>query len=318
MSLQNKKIKYLVIRFSSIGDIVLTTPVVRCLKQQCQNAEIHFLVRSKYAAIVVSNPYIDKVYSYSGKCFTTVSFLKKQKFDFVIDLQNNLLSNFIKTGLRIPAFTLNKLNLLKFFLVKFKINRLPYIHIVDRYMKTLSVFDIKNDGQGLDFFIPSGQEFDRRRLPFSFDKGYVAFVIGGSYFTKRLPRDKVIDICNQLEYPVILLGGNNEVAAGEEITAGSKGNIFNLTGKTTLCESASVVRDASVVLTNDTGLMHIAAAFRKKILSFWGNTIPELGMYPYLPDISSKIMEVKNLKCRPCSKLGYTKCPKKHFRCMNS
>jgi ADP-heptose:LPS heptosyltransferase len=63
--------------------------------------------------------------------------------------------------------------------------------------------------------------------------------------------------------------------------------------------------------------MHIAAAYHKKILSVWGNTSPELGMYPYLPGEGSELLEVKDLSCRPCSKLGYHRCPKKHFRCMN-
>jgi len=66
-------------------------------------------------------------------------------------------------------------------------------------------------------------------------------------------------------------------------------------------------------------LMHIAAAFRKITISLWGNTIPGFGMFPYIPEAKqkSKILEVQGLSCRPCSKIGYAKCPKKHFNCMN-
>jgi len=149
-----------------------------------------------------------------------------------------------------------------------------------------------------------------------FKNGYVAFVIAGTYFTKKLPSPKVSQICQNIPYPVILLGGKNEYDEGEQVLSQSKGNVLNYAGKISLSQSASLVRDARVVLTNDTGLMHIAAAYKKKILSFWGNTIPEFGMVPYRPGELSEIKQIENLKCRPCSKLGHQKCPKKHFKCM--
>jgi ADP-heptose:LPS heptosyltransferase len=86
-----------------------------------------------------------------------------------------------------------------------------------------------------------------------------------------------------------------------------------------LNQSASLIRQAVAVLTNDTGLMHISAAFGKRMVSVWGNTIPAFGMYPYLPEkfkANSMIAEVKDLSCRPCSKLGFSECPEKHFNCM--
>jgi ADP-heptose:LPS heptosyltransferase len=310
------KIKYLVIRFSSIGDIVLTSPVVRCLKQQVEGAEIHFVTKKKHAALVTSNPYIHKVHTLSGNINELINELEKEQFDYVVDLHQNLRSNRIKSRLKIPAFSFNKLNFQKFLLVQFKINKLPQKHIVDRYLETLSVFDVKNDGKGLDFFIPENEGFDKFQLPPAFKNGYVAFIIAGTYATKKLPADKITEICNRINFPVVLLGGKSETEAGEKITGETKGNVHNLTGKISLNHSAGLVRNAKLVLTNDTGLMHIAAAFGKKILSFWGNTVPEFGMVPYQPHPASKIMEIKNLKCRPCSKLGYKKCPRKHFKCM--
>ncbi len=154
-------------------------------------------------------------------------------------------------------------------------------------------------------------------MPVPFQKGFVAFVIAGTYFTKKYPIEKVSEICQKIDFPVILLGGKEEFDDGEKILSQSKGNVLNFAGKISLNQSASLVRNAKIVLTNDTGLMHIAASFHKKILSFWGNTVPDFGMVPYLPDSASKIMEVKRLSCRPCSKLGHKKCPKKHFKCMN-
>ena len=94
-------------------------------------------------------------------------------------------------------------------------------------------------------------------------------------------------------------------------------NVLNACGLYNITQSASIVKQSKVVISHDTGLMHIAAAFSKKIISVWGNTVPEFGMYPYQPDPDSMIIQIENLKCRPCSKLGFKKCPKKHFRCMN-
>jgi ADP-heptose:LPS heptosyltransferase len=310
------KIKYLVIRFSSIGDIILTSPVVRCLKNQVEGAEIHFLTKKKFAGLVAGNPYIDKVHLLPDNLNELMASLEDEHFDYIIDLHHNIRTARIKNRLKVPSLSFKKLNLEKYLVVNFKMNRLPHKHIVDRYMETLKIFDVHHDGRGLDFFIPDNQAYPKEKLPGTFRNGFVAFVVAATWHTKKLPSGKVADICNRIDHPVILLGGKTEQDEAKKILSLSKGNILNLTGEINLDQSASLIKEAHVVLTNDTGLMHIAAAFRKKILSFWGNTIPEFGMVPYLPHPASEIMEVADLKCRPCSKLGYNKCPKKHFRCM--
>ncbi len=311
------KSKILIIRLSSIGDIVLTTPVVRCLKVQMENAEIHFVTKAQYAQVVLPNPHISKVHLYSGNLRKLVHQLRREKFDYIIDLHKNIRSFSIRSRLfNVPSFSFNKLTFHKFLLVKLKINRLPDIHVVDRYFNALRKFDIKNDEKGLDFFIPEGENYPPEKLPAGFSEGYIAFAIGGTWTTKKLPVEKVVEICNQLSFPVILLGGKEEEAAGESIISQCGSNVINLAGKCSLYQSAGLVRDAKLVLTNDTGLMHIAAAFQKRILSFWGNTVPEFGMTPYKADPVSEIMEVKDLDCRPCSAIGFNECPKKHFNCM--
>lgn len=311
------KIKFLVIRFSSIGDIVLTSPVVRCLKNQVENAEIHFATKQKFAPILVSNPNISKVHVLKENITELIHELKSDKFDYIIDLHQNFRSNRIKRALKVPSFSVNKLDFKKFLLIRFKINRLPKKHIVDRYLETVVSLGVKNDGKGLDYFIPEKDLFPLADLPVTFQNEYIAFVIAGTYNTKKLPVEKISEICREIEYPVILLGGKKEFETGENVFSKSKGNVLNLAGKLKLNQSASLIKNARVVLTNDTGLMHIAAAFQKKILSFWGNTVPDFGMVPYKANPDSKIVEVENLKCRPCSKLGYERCPKKHFKCMN-
>ena len=310
------KIKILIIRLSSIGDIVLTSLVVRCLKNQVENCEIHFATKQQFEGILKSNPNIDKVHVFDEVLGDLIHELKQEKFDYIIDLHHNFRSSRIKRNLKVKAFSVNKLDWQKMLLIRFKINRLPKKHIVDRYLETTSTLRIENDGKGLDFFIPEKDEFKISDLPLTFQNGFVAFVIAGTYTTKKLPVEKISEICQRINFPVILLGGKKEYNEGEKVLSQSKGNVLNYAGKISLNRSASLVRDAKVVLTNDTGLMHIAAAFHKKILSFWGNTVADFGMVPYQPHPVSLRLEVENLKCRPCSKLGFQKCPKKHFRCM--
>lgn len=309
--------KFLFIRFSSIGDIVLTTPLVRCLRQVFPGAVIHFATKTKYRELLEANPYVDKVHCLNDHFGELVRALRAEHYDQVIDLHHNLRSLRIKRALGVPARSFRKLNLQKWFLVNLKIDLLPDRHIVDRYFETLARWNVAPDGKGLDFFITPGKEYDLTLLPERYRHGYVAFIISGTYATKQLPAEKVAEICDRIAYPVILVGGNCETPMSREIDRRVGDHVLNLAGKTTISESASLIRNARLVLTNDTGMMHIASAFGKKILSFWGNTVPKFGMYPYLPHPASRIVEVKDLPCRPCSKLGYTACPKKHLRCLN-
>jgi ADP-heptose:LPS heptosyltransferase len=313
------KVKFLIIRFSSIGDIVLTTPVVRCLKQQIEGAEVHYVTKKAYSSVVSSNPYIDNVHLLEDSLTDLVKKLKEEDFDYIIDLHHNLRSLYVKKKLKILSFSFNKINIEKWLMVTFKINKLPKKHIVDRYFKTLNLFDINNDNKGLDFFIEPQNEIDPNTLPASFQSGYVAIVIGAKHATKQLPENKLVELCKKLNYPTILMGGPEDKEPAEEvIRKTSLGHLYNACGKYNLQQSASLIKQAKVVITHDTGLMHIAAAFKKKIISIWGNTIPEFGMYPYLPGGTFYKFEVDDLKCRPCSKIGYRKCPKKHFYCMNN
>lgn len=314
-SIQVKKI--LVIRFSSIGDIVLTTPVIRCLKKQLQ-AEVHVLTRKSNRNLFISNPYVDQVHVYENSLAEIIPVLKKIKFDHIVDLHKNLRSLRVRFALKRPSGNFPKLNVQKYLLVNLKINRMPAIHIVDRYFEAVNQLGVKNDGKGLDFFIPEQDQLQLVDLPETYRNGFVAVVIGGKHATKVLPAEQVIEVCRRLTCPVILLGGPEDAKMAVGIAEAIGGRVWNSCGLLNLNQSASVLKLAKSVLTNDTGLMHIAAALHKPIVSVWGNTIPELGMYPYLPAAGdqSVIIENKSLSCRPCSKIGYSKCPKGHFKCM--
>ena len=309
--------KILFIRFSAIGDIVLTSAVLRCAKNQL-HAEIHFLTKKENEAVVSANPFISKIHFLGENSLTTIGNLRTEKFDFIIDLHHNLRSFFIKTFLQIPAVSFYKLNIEKWLMVNFKINRLPNEHIVDRYFTAARKLGIFNDGLGLDFFI-ANKEF----TPIIEEKKYICWAIGAKQKTKQFPVSKIVETLIHKSFPdfeVVLLGGKDDAEKGDEIVRLSKGKkVLNLAGKLSLQASAEKIKQSILLLTNDTGLMHIGAALQVPIISIWGNTIPEFGMYPYFGTHSSQKMEfifVENLACRPCSKLGFSECPKGHFSCM--
>ncbi|MDF2449700.1 MAG: glycosyltransferase family 9 protein [Bacteroidota bacterium] len=305
-------------RFSSIGDVVLTTPILRSIKQQLQNVTVHFLTKQNFLPVIENNPYVDQFFAIKHGLEEVVPQLKKESYDYVIDLHHNLRTFKLKRALGQKAFSFNKLNLEKFLMVNFKINRLPNQHIVDRYYDTVKALGVTNDHKGLDYFIHEKDEITITNfLPTAFHNGYHVLVAGGSYFTKQIPLNKLKEFCNKSTSPVVLLGGKEDADVAELVHQTFPKTTLNLCGKLNINQSASIIRQAKTVITSDTGLMHIAAAFKKNIISVWGNTIPEFGMGPYMPGEKSLIVEVKNLPCRPCSKLGYPKCPRRHFKCMN-
>jgi len=313
--------KFLILRFSSIGDIVLTTPIVRCLKQQMPDAEVHFCTKKVFQGLVDNNPYIDRSYFLENSLGSLIRQLQAEKYDYIIDLHNNLRTSLIKLRLavnrpRIRSYSFDKLNSQKWLLTRWKINSMPPIHIVDRYIETLRSFGIINDERGLDYFIPYRDQVEMEWLPASHRPNYVAYAIGGQHTTKKLPLPRMIELCLRIDYPIVLLGGKEDIAAADAIekALGPK-LIYNACGKYNLNQSASLLQQARVVFSHDTGLMHIAAALKKKIYSIWGNTTPLFGMYPYKTPYV--VLENKGLSCRPCSKIGYDRCPLHHFKCMN-
>lgn len=326
-------LKILVIRFSSIGDIVLTTPVVRNLKTQLDDPQVHYCTKEQFRSIVDPNPYIDKKHYLKDNLNDLIRELKAEKFDYIIDLHRNLRTRIIKTRLGVKSYSFDKLNWEKWLMVNLKINKLPNRHIVERYMDTVKPLGVKMDSLGLDYFIPEKDVVPLKTLPETHQKEYVAYAIGAQHNTKKLPLKRMIELCDKINKPIILLGGPGDAETGEAICRffektdksapmeegltrmNKKAIIYNACGKYNLNQSASLVKQARYVFTHDTGLMHIAAAFKKQIFSIWGNTIPLFGMYPFRTKFT--VFENNRIDCRPCTKIGYAKCPRGHFKCMN-
>lgn len=310
--------KVLIIRFSSIGDIILTSPVLRCLKQQVPGVEVHFLTKAVFRSLVDYSPHVDRVHVLGDSMGQLLSVLKKEKFDLVVDLHHNSRTLRVKMALRAPSKSFPKLNFEKWLLVNLKKDVLPDIHIVDRYLSAVGHLGVKNDGQGLDLFIPKEKEVDLAALPASHRNGYTALCIGAGHFTKRAPPHKLLELAAKLKGPMIIVGGPEDQVVGRLICNAVGSRAFDSTGKYDLMGSASLIRQATSVIAHDSGAMHVASAFRKNTVSVWGNTVPQFGMGPYIPQHPERahISEVTGLPCRPCSKIGFDQCPRGHFHCM--
>lgn len=310
--------KVLVIRFSSIGDLVLTTPVLRALHRQL-GAEVHLLTKPSFAGLMAPNPHIARIHTVRPERHGLIGELRAERFDLVVDLHKNLRSLRFRLALGRPAIAFDKLNLAKWLRVRLNVDILPPLHLVDRYFRALEPLGLVDDGEGLDHFIPAEAEVDPDEWLGVNHAPYAVAVLGAAHATKRIPPEKMAEILGVLPLPVLLVGGPEEREIGEALCRPPNPQPrVNLAGRLSLHQSASVIRQAAVVLSPDTGMMHIAAALRRPIVSVWGNTIPAFGMYPFYPRgmRPEQRFEVQGLSCRPCSKLGAPSCPKGHFRCM--
>lgn len=303
-----------------MGDVILTSPVIRCLKQQLPDVELHFLTKKQQAVLLEANPQVDQLHLLEpGQEHAMIQKLQAIQFDQVLDLHHNLRSMRFKLALSGKKSSFQKLNFQKWLLVRWKKNLMPAKHIVDRYLATAAHLGVKNDGQGLDFYVPENCKLSAVEFSPFLAAPFVAFSIGGQHSTKRLPTDKIVEICRQITAPVVLMGGPEDAeVAAEVLAACAKPQLLSSCGRLNMGQSADLLRQASLVISHDTALLHLAAAFKRKTLAIWGNTLPALGMSPYLPSSAPKAVdfEVAGLSCRPCSKIGFDRCPQHHFRCM--
>lgn len=317
--------KFLVIRFSSIGDIVLATPAIRCLKLQVPGAEVHFLTKLSFKAVTEANPYIDKFFYFDSNLDVLIAGFKKENYDYIIDLHKNFRTSKIKFALPCKSLTYQKETLSKFLLTRLHINTMSGRHIVDRCLDTLKPLGVENDGIGMDYFIPEVEIVNPEAVPATHQAGFVAIVIGASYYTKKLPVEKLGQLCLAIHHPIILLGGKEDAAEGEAIALVDPVKVFNTCGKFSLHGSADLMRKSLLVISHDTGLQYIACALHKKVLAIWGGTSPLLDVEPYYGEKQHLLHHrntdyqnfiVPGLPCQPCSNYGLKKCPRGHFKCM--
>jgi ADP-heptose:LPS heptosyltransferase len=302
---------------------VLASPAFRCAKKQLPDAEVHLLTKSSFRMVTEHNPYIDKFFYYDDNMEKLIETLKHEEYDYVIDLHNNIRSIKIKRALKKKTYTIDKLSFQKILLTKFHINIMPGRHITQRSLDAVKELGVTDDGLGLDYFYPEKDQVNLSDIPASHQLGFVALVIGANHNTKKLPVDKLRELCTKINYPIVLLGGSSEKNEGEEIASIDSIKIYNSCGKFSLNESADLLKKSKLVISHDTGLQYIACALNKPVLAIWGGTSPKLDVEPYygsdftqnrtLPMYENIVL---NLWCQPCSKYGVKKCPLGNFKCM--
>jgi ADP-heptose:LPS heptosyltransferase len=311
--------KVLIVRFSSIGDVILTTPIIRALKQQRPDVELHFITKESFKCLVEYNPHVKRVYTFKQSVKEILPELRSEKYDRIVDLHHNLRSVLLSLYLGVKAYRFRKLNFRKWILVRLKWNYMAETHVVDRYFGAVSQLGVANDKKAGELYLSEKDKVSVQQTLGVEPGRYLSVAIGAQFATKQMPLELLERVLRKVAFPIVLCGGEGDNAMAEAISeALPQLRILNACGKFSLLQSASVVSQSAAILTNDTGLMHIASCFHVPIVSVWGNTVPELGMYPYAPEKISaySIHQVNDVNCRPCSKIGFRKCPKGHFDCM--
>ncbi|NQV51629.1 MAG: glycosyltransferase family 9 protein [Flavobacteriales bacterium] len=291
-------------RFSSIGDIVLTSPIIRALKTQLEGeVQIDFITKSKFATLLEYNPHLNEVITIEEKVSEVQDQLRDGMYDYVIDLHNNIRSRQVKKVCRALAFTLDKRNIAKWLYVRAKREVQPIGHVVSRSFDAVTSLGVQDDGKGLDYFIPAQQEVSLNVLPAPFQNGYIVYAIGGQMMGKILPSQQMIELCTRISIPIVLLGGVEDRECGDQVVKACGDRVFNACGAFSLHQSASLMQQAQKVISHDTGLMHIATALGRPVISLWFATTPALGFSPWQAVEGSRMIEADCPK-RPTSKLG--------------
>ncbi len=301
-----------------MGDIVVCSPVVRCVKLQWE-CEVHFVVKRQFLDVVKDSPYIDRIHILDEDQRALHRSLQSEDYDLVIDLHKNMRSRRIKAALRTKSVSYDKLRWKKWMWVHLKINQMPDLHLVDRYFKALEPLGIKNDWQGLDYFISPEDHLVAADFLSSRDiKGtYDVIVLGAAHKTKRITVDLARQLIISSDRPIILVGGPAEKDDARSLEQETQSQAVSACGEMTISQSAALLARCNYVVTGDTGMMHISAALRRKIVVVWGSTHEDLGMYPYMPFGKKSYYNARvPLACNPCTKIGNAKCPKGHFKCM--
>lgn len=330
-SLSNVKI--FLIRLSSIGDIILTTALIRMIRDSHPNCELYYITDKRYSSILRYNNHLDGIIEYdkSFNMSESINFgkqLSKQisENDIVIDLHNNLRTMLIKISLKAKKVAIPKNRIFKLALTTFQKNiygknvSIPQIYF-DTAAKTISLND---DGLGLEFWLESDKSADRyqphdRKLSHS-GAPKIAIAPGATYFTKRWLPENFLMVAQMLREKynteIYLIGGESDVELCNFIENNFKeGQICNHAGKLNLLQSGSLIRESDLLLTNDTGMMHVAASMQTPVVAIFGSSVIDLGFAPYR---SPNVVIESEMDCRPCSHIGRNSCPKGHFKCMKS
>ena len=304
----------MVIRLSSLGDIILTTPVLAAIKAKYPRSVVDFLVLDKFAEAISGNPHIDTLRLFDKRRHQGITgiarfarTLHSQNYDQVIDLHVKLRSIILTAFIGAPVFRYRKRSMHKSVGVKLRLMR---YHVDDTIVNNY-FGAVKHLG------IPIGDEklcFNYRSEDVQYVaayKNFVALAPGAANATKKWPLSYFAQLGKLLDEKIIIIGGPEDIAAGQEICRRIGANCQNLAGKLTLKQSGALIAQAKYIVCNDSGPFHMARAVGTRSFVLFGPTDPK--MFSYASDAN---LVYANLPCSPCSLHGDHKCPLSHFKCM--
>ncbi|MEW6557729.1 MAG: lipopolysaccharide heptosyltransferase II [Elusimicrobiota bacterium] len=308
--------KILIVRLSSIGDIVLATPLIRCLRNKYPSAQIDFILKEKYAEILSANPYISNLVLFNGNLIKFAKKIKAEKYNIIIDIHRNFRSFILTLFSNAQIVRYKNFLFQRFLLTELGLNFYRQkIPVAQRYLAAVKQLGVVDDNKGIDFFI---DEKIKNKFVQLYKFEYISICPVAIWKTKRWPKENFIALAKKIiekyNYNILIFGGKTDFEYCESIKnqIGYTEKTKNLCGLS-LQETAVVLTKCKHLLTNDTGLMHIAEALKIPVVAFFGPTVEEFGFYPQ--SAKSKVF-AKNISCQPCSTKGSQICPGGHFRCM--
>jgi heptosyltransferase-2 len=311
----------LVIRFSSLGDVVLTTPVYPNLKSEWPNARITVLTKKSFQSVFEGNPHVDRVWTFDSDSegyFSIAKRVHEEKFDLIVDLQNNLKSYFLRVIAGPPlAVPVDKVSMARWKLLLLKWAS-PVLEgsVRERNLDTLRRINVGRAFEETQLF-PQNAEDVLKKLNIPVGRRLIGIAPGARHATKRWPVEKFAEAANRLgafpDTTLLLLGDKSDEAVGKAVQGKLVVDHRNIVGRTNLSELIAVTSRLSFLLTNDSGLLHVGEALGVRLVSIFGPTVRAFGFAPYRS--TSRVVEV-SLPCRPCSRHGDEACPLRHHNCM--
>lgn len=330
--MKNEQVRrILIIRFSSMGDIILTTPLIELAAKTFPLARIDFCTKERFTYLVRSNPKIHKVIKAKNELtFSALKdlrlLIKMSNYNMIIDLQNNLRSFYLRTVQDAKTEVFNKHSFKKFLLVNFKINMLKQEpSVLQRYQKTIQKYSGKNDYDSVTtpllYTDPvSERSIDNMLSSLELDNQTKLICIPAvsAHFTKTYPAEYYAEIINnfpEANSAFFLTGRGKDSYNIQQIKGLTKNKkVYDLCDRLEIEDLVSLIKRCSLVISGDTGPMHIAEAFNIPTIMLAGSSVKEFGFYPQ--NEKAVVLENNSLRCRPCSHYGRPKCPKGHFKCM--
>ena len=315
----------LLIRLSSLGDILLLTPALRCLRAAHPQARIDLFASQRYSELLQDNPHLSNLILAPDhpdkKALQKLADELRGRYDVVADLHTSLRSVYLRR--RIAAqrvLRYKKRRLARWWLVQFKWNFYRGEFSVPlAYLEALKSLGVQDDGRGLEWPAAKHRLPDLMRqvglikLP---DPRPIALCPGASYFTKRWPETRWRELAYRLlesEPALWIIGDQADDPLGKQLAQLHPERVLNLCGRLSVAESGAALALCRLAITQDAGPAHMAAAVGVPVLAIFGSTVPQFGFAPFR--VPHRIAEIE-LACRPCSHLGFSQCPLGHFRCM--